>query len=97
MNMSKCPECGKTLKKEKREISPGVYSNVEVCPTCEEEWLDENEYEKLRALFKRKVFRVGGSLAIRLPKEVVDAVGITDGDNLKITTKAHKIIIETTS
>ncbi|MGC9346079.1 MAG: AbrB/MazE/SpoVT family DNA-binding domain-containing protein [Candidatus Bathyarchaeales archaeon] len=95
--MSKCPECGKTLKLEKREISPGVYSNVEVCPTCEEEWLDEKEYEELRALFKRKVFRVGGSLAIRLPKEIADSVGIHDGDNLKISKKDHKIIIETTS
>ena len=93
--MSKCPECGKTLKLEKREISPGVYSNVEVCPGCEEEWLDENEYEELRALFKRKVFRVGGSLAVRLPKEIADAVGINDGDNLRISAKDHKIIIET--
>ena len=53
--MTKCPECGAALSNEKREISPGIYANVEVCPKCEDEWVDEKEYEELRSLFKRKV------------------------------------------
>jgi Zn-finger nucleic acid-binding protein len=92
--MTKCPECGATLSNEKREISPGIYANVEVCPNCEDEWVDEKEYEELRSLFKRKVFKVGGSLAVRLPKEIADIADIHDGDNLLITTRNHKIIIE---
>ncbi|UCH88398.1 MAG: zf-TFIIB domain-containing protein, partial [Thermoplasmata archaeon] len=63
--MTRCPECRKNLKKERREISPGIYAQVEVCTKCKDEWLDESEYEKLRALFKRKVFKIGGSLAVR--------------------------------
>jgi len=51
--MTKCPECGKNMKKEKREISPGIYAQVEVCSKCNDEWLDEDEYEKLRALCQK--------------------------------------------
>ncbi len=92
--MTICPECGTTLKNEKREISPGIYADVEVCPKCEEEWVDEGEYEELRSLFKRKVFKVGGSLAVRIPKEIADLAGVYDGDDLFITTKDHRIIID---
>ena len=92
--MTKCPECGTSMKKEKRELSPGIYANLEICPNCEDEWVDESDYEELRSLFKRKVFKVGGSLAVRLPKEIADVVGIHDGDDLMITTRKHKIIIE---
>ena len=93
-NMTKCPECGNTLNNERREISPGIYANVEVCPNCEDEWVDEKEYEELRSLFKRKVFKVGGSLAVRLPKEIADVVGIHDGDDVVITTRNRRIILE---
>jgi Zn-finger nucleic acid-binding protein len=92
--MIKCPECGKSLRSERREVSAGVYAHFEVCPDCADEWLDEQEYEKLRALFKRKAFKIGGSLAVRIPKEIADAIGITDGDELSIKTKGEQLIIE---
>ena len=93
-NMSKCPECGALLQKEKRVLSPGIYADVEICPTCEDEWVDERDYEDLRSLFKRKVFKVGGSLAIRLPKEIADIVNIHAGDDIFITARDHQIILE---
>ena len=95
--MTKCLECGKNMKKEKREISPGIYAQVEVCSKCKDEWLDEDEYEKLRALFKRKAFKIGGSLAVRIPKEIADILGIHDGEDLSIKSKGEQIIIEKTS
>jgi Zn-finger nucleic acid-binding protein len=95
--MTKCPECSKNMKIEKREISPGIYAKVEVCSKCNDEWLDEEEYEKLRALFKRKAFKIGGSLAIRIPKEIADILGIHDGEDLSIKTKGEQIIIEKTT
>ena len=95
--MTKCPECGSILKKERREISPGIYAEVEVCSKCEDEWIDEKEYERLHALFRRKIFKIGGSLAVRIPKEIVDAIGLHDGDDLSITKDKNKIIIEPTS
>lgn len=92
--MTKCPECGRNLKREKREISHGVYAQVEVCLNCKDEWIDEHEYEKLRALFKRKAFKIGGSIAVRIPKEIADVLKINDGEDLSITTKNEQIIIE---
>lgn len=75
-------------------ISPGIYADVEVCPRCEDEWVDEKEYEDLRSLFKRKAFKIGGSLAVRLPKEIADLAGIHKGYDLLVTIRDHKIIIE---
>ena len=92
--MTKCPECGKSLKREKRSISSGIYAAVEVCPDCSDEWVDEAGYEKLRALFRRKAFKIGGSLAVRIPKEIADAMGITDGDELSVRTKGERLIIK---
>ena len=87
MKMTNCPICDTKMKDEKREISPGIFAQVEVCPKCNDEWLDEAEYEVLRALFKRKVFKIGGSLAVRIPKEIADMVGLHDGENLSIKSK----------
>ena len=95
--MTKCPECGRKMKDEKREIATGVYAQVEVCPKCNDEWLSEEQYETLRALFKRKVFKIGGSLAVRIPKEIVDLVGLHEGERLSIKTKGNQIIIEKVS
>jgi len=92
--MTKCPMCDTKMENEKREISPGIYAQVEVCPKCKDEWLDEDQYEALRALFKRKAFKIGGSLAVRIPKEIADMVGLHDGENLSIRSKGKKIIIE---
>ena len=95
--MSNCPGCGQLLTKEKRELSPGVYADVEICSQCEDEWIDEDEYEKLRSLFKRKAFKIGGSLAVRIPKEIANAVGLHDGDELNISIAGHKVVIEPTT
>ena len=92
--MSNCPECGKSLIKEKRELSPGIYAEVEICTQCEDSWIDEDEYERLRSLFKRKAFKIGGSLAVRIPKEIADAVGLHDGDELNISIADRKVVIE---
>jgi hypothetical protein len=95
--MTKCPECGRRLKKEKRELSAGMYAQVEICPDCCDEWIDEEEYEALRSLFRRRAFRAGGSLAVRLPKEITEVVGLEDGEELSISMRGGKIIIEKTS
>jgi len=92
--MTKCPECGKNMKIEKREISHGIYAQVEVCSNCQDEWVGEDEYERLRSLFKRKAFKIGGSLAVRIPKEIADVLKINDGSNLSISAKNNQIIIE---
>ena len=92
--MSSCPICGSTMKKEKREISKGVFAQVEVCPKCEDEWIDEKGYEELYRVFTRKTFKIGGSLAIRIPKELADMIGLKDGTELRFTVKDKKLVIE---
>lgn len=93
--MSSCPVCDSPMKKEKREIKKGIFAQVEVCPKCEDEWIDEKGYEELyEQMFTRKAFKIGGSLAIRIPKELADMISLKEGTNVKIDIKDKKIVIE---
>ena len=76
--MSSCPICGTPMNKEKREIQKGVFALVEVCPKCKDEWIDENGYEELYNIFTRKTFKIGGSIAVRIPKELANIIGLKD-------------------
>ncbi len=93
--MSLCPICDTPMKKERRELRKGIFAWVEVCPKCEEEWINEKGYEELyEQMFTRKTFKIGGSLAIRIPKEIVDIIGLKEGTDVKIDVKDRKIVIE---
>jgi antitoxin MazE len=95
MQMSLCPICDTPMKKEKREIRKGIFASVEVCKKCEEEWIDEKGYDELyEQMFTRKTFKIGGSLAIRIPKELANMIGLKEGTNVKIDIKDKKIVIE---
>jgi len=95
--MSKCPICNTPMKEEKREIQKGIFANVEVCPKCEDEWIDEKGYEALYQMFTRKAFKIGGSLAIRIPKELANVIGLKEGTYIKLAVKDKKIVIEPTT
>ncbi len=56
--------------------------------------IDEKGYEALYALFTRKTFKIGGSLAIRIPKEIANAVGLKEGAGVKLGVEKRKIVIE---
>ncbi|MCZ7362473.1 MAG: AbrB/MazE/SpoVT family DNA-binding domain-containing protein [Candidatus Methanoperedens sp.] len=92
--MTTCPICDTPMKKDKREIQKGIFAQVEVCPKCEDEWIDEKGYEALYNLFTRKTFKIGGSLAVRIPKEIADVIGLKEGSDVKVAVKEKKIIIE---
>jgi antitoxin MazE len=92
--MSQCPKCKSPMKKERREIQKGVFAQVEVCPVCEDEWIDEKGYDELYRLFTRKTFRIGGSLAVRIPKELADMVGLKEGAEVRFAVNGDKIVIE---
>ena len=51
---------------------------------------------KLYELFRRKAFKVGGSIAVRIPKEISDAIPIHEGDEVSFKVTKGKIIIEPT-
>lgn len=92
--MTTCPICDTPMKKEKRELQKGIFARVEICPKCEDEWIDEKGYEALYNLFTRKTFKIGGSLAIRIPKEIANVIGLKEGSEVKVAVKEKKIVIE---
>lgn len=95
--MNKCPICSTPMHKEQREIQKGIYALVEVCPKCNDEWIDEKEYETLYQLFTRKTFKIGGSLAVRIPKELAKVLGLKEGTDVKVAIKDKKLVIEPAS
>lgn len=92
--MTTCPICDTPMKKEKRELQKGIFARVEICPKCEDEWIDEKGYEALYNLFTRKTFKIGGSLAVRIPKEIANVIGLKEGSEVKVAVKEKKIVIE---
>jgi antitoxin MazE len=94
IQMSKCPMCGTPMRREQKEIQEGIYAQVEVCPKCNNEWIDEKEYEILYKMFTQKAFMIGRSLAVRIPKELANVIGLKEGSNVKLVVKDKKLVIE---
>lgn len=92
--MSSCPICNTPMNKERREIEKGIFARVEVCPKCQDEWLDLKAHEELYQYYNRKTFKIGGSLAVRIPKEMAEIVGIKEGTRVKFAVKDNKLVIE---
>ncbi len=84
------------MEKKRQKLEQGIFANVEVCPKCKDDWLDEKEYKRLYSLFKRKAFKIGGSVAVRIPKELADAIELHPGDEVKLSVSKNKIVIEPT-
>ncbi len=95
--MTKCPLCETDMKTERKEIEKGVWATVEVCAQCKDEWIDEKEHDMLVDLFKRKTFNLGGSIAVRIPKEIADALSIKEGTEVNFSVQNKKIIISKTT
>ena len=91
--MTKCPFCETEMRKERKEIEKGVWATVEICPKCKDEWIDEKEHDWLVNLFKRKTFNIGGSIAVRIPKEITDALSIHEGYVVNFSVQDKKIEI----
>ncbi len=81
------------MRKEQKEIDKGTWAYVEICPQCNDEWVDEKEHDRLVDLFKRKVFNLGGSVAVRIPKEIADALAIREGTKVTFAVHGKKLII----
>jgi len=81
-------------KLKQREIQKGIFAQVEVCPKCEDEWIDEKGYESLYQIFTRKTFKIGGSLAVRIPKELANVIGLKEGTEITMAIKDKKLVIE---
>jgi hypothetical protein len=80
---------------EKREIKTGIYAQVEVCPKCLEEFIDLKEHERVYREHFSKAFKSGNSIAVRIPKDLADKIGLQEGTPIKIELEdGNKIVIE---
>jgi protein PhnA/antitoxin MazE len=96
--MVSCPICHAEMKRERRELKKGIYAWVEACPKCEEEVIDEEGYKELyEQVYKRKLFKIGGSLGVRIPKRITDIVGLDEDSSVTFDVKDDKIILEKTA
>jgi hypothetical protein len=91
--MKLCPKCGDPLQTTTKELAKGIFAEVAVCARCEEGWLSEVPNDENDALFHRKAFKAGGSLAVRLPKEIVDNLGISEGSEMTFQVFPQGVLI----
>lgn len=98
----------KDMKCSCGKIAKHTYTNIEgyrvkawKCKTCGEEYLDSADAEFLLLLKKMKkkpltakVGVLGGSYIIRIPKEIVEFMGIERGEEAKIALVGpHEILV----
>ena len=91
--METCPVCNAELVSERMSLSRGVFARVEVCPRCQVT-LDERDREALRRLFLRRAFRIGGSIAVRIPMPIAQTLGIREGTKLNVCVSEKGILLE---
>lgn len=91
--METCPICNAELVSERWSLSRGVFANVEVCPRCQVV-LDDRDREALRRLFLRRAFRIGGSIAVRIPMPIAQTLGIREGTKLNVCVSERGILLE---
>jgi len=107
--MVKCPICEKgILRKEKtKKTMFGVYLGefpAEICNKCGESFTDSKTTQKIEDAAKKKgiwglgaqtkITKTGNSLAVRIPKKVVDYLKIETGKEVYIHPDGRKLIIE---
>ncbi len=88
------PKLWNEMKKEKQEMDKGTFVDVEVCPKCKDEWVDSKDYKAVYRFFRRRTFKIGGSLAVRIPKEIVDKLDLKEGTPVEFDVQDNKIVME---
>ncbi|MBI2147958.1 hypothetical protein HYU19_05840 [Candidatus Woesearchaeota archaeon] len=105
----RCPSCDKgTLKKElKKELLSGVFLGefpADACHSCGESFTDSETTLKIEEAAKKKgiwglgsvtkITKTGNSLAVRIPKRIVDYLKLKDGKEAYIHPESDKLVIE---
>lgn len=108
MKRQKCEECkGKLIKKQVEFAMYGISLGkfpAEVCSKCGEEVFDEKTSQEIDRIAKEKglwglakkvkVVKIGNSLAVRIPKQISDFIGLKEGKEALMRPDKNKIIIE---
>lgn len=91
----KCRRCGRQLRRGREEISKGVVVEAWRCTKCRGEvLLDMEQYARYYEAVQRRAFKIGGSLAIRIPKSLAEDVGIREGSAVLFRREGKGIVIE---
>ncbi|MEE8400748.1 MAG: AbrB/MazE/SpoVT family DNA-binding domain-containing protein [Candidatus Hydrothermarchaeaceae archaeon] len=88
--------CGKWARPKKTLID-GHRVRGWTCSACGEYYINPNDAQLLLTINKLKMERlsakmtkIGNSVGIRLPKELIDLIGFKQGQRFKITIENHK-------
>ncbi len=106
-----CPVCEGRLRRAKREYSYGDIVlgefDAEVCDRCGEVFFTEKASDEIDRLAKEhgvwgleartKISYSGNSLIVRIPKEVVEFMGLERGDGVRIHPEGkRRLVVELT-
>ena len=105
----KCPICRKGILKQGRiresmfGVELGMFPAT-ICSHCKESFTDERTTTAIEEVAKRKglwglgkrtkITRTGNSLAVRIPKDIVRFLKLTEGAEAYIHPDGRRIIIE---
>ncbi|MDP7080949.1 MAG: AbrB/MazE/SpoVT family DNA-binding domain-containing protein [Candidatus Undinarchaeales archaeon] len=91
----RCGECGTDFKESTRELF-GETITLWTCPGCGEELVDAQELAEVQKRLlgarpeRRRIVQVGNSLAVTLPRRIVDLLGLKKGDVTSISYDVEK-------
>jgi len=110
--MEKCPICEKGILKKKKikEYMFGIYLGefpAEVCTKCNESFTDSETTKKIQEVAKKKgvwglstvtkITKTGNSLAIRIPKKIVNYLNLENNEEVYLHPESNKLIMEAKS
>jgi len=93
-----CGMCEKgKLHRIQHEAEPGIFVEAFQCEACREIEFTEAIVRKLQAMRRgashmRSLIKVGSSLALSIPKEIVDKLHLKPKEKVYVTTKGNQII-----
>ena len=93
--------CGEKMVKKKIEITRGLNAEGFKCQKCGETEFTENQMREALAIkekalslaVKRKLGMLGGSLILRIPKDVKEAMSLRKGEEVKIIVENKRMIV----
>ena len=95
-----CPICEKgILTKQKTELGSGLYADALVCNSCKKIFYSKEVMRQIEKLEyagsdKRKLVRVGNSLAAIIPSVIVKSLHLKEKEPVWVREKNNTILIQ---
>lgn len=96
-----CGKCNKETEQEERiiDVFEDILGKAEVCSVCGEEWVLESELrraareakDKNVLTIKRKLVKLGDSLAVRIPSDIASSLGLKSGEAVEFYMTKNEI------